>query len=219
MKRSFIITIALGISSIIFLSGCSFFQSKDERTAPELASEGMEAYRKEKYKSSIEAFEKLKNWYPFSKYAILAELKKSDAHYHLKEYEEAIFGYEDFENLHPRNEAIPYVIYQIGRSYFDQIDTMDRDQETAKKAIETFSRLVKQFPKDAYSNKAKTHIKKSQKSLAQHDLYVGMFYFRGKHYPAAISRFKLILNNYPDVGVHQEAIRYLVKSEALMMEK
>ncbi len=215
MKRSLII----GIVSIFFLSGCSYFQSKDERTAPELASEGMDAYKKEKFKKSIEAFEKLKNWYPFSKFAILAELKKADAHYQLKEYEEAIFSYEEFENLHPRNEAIPYVIYQIGRSYFDQIDTLDRDQEEAKKAIETFVRLKKQFPKDAYSKKVQAHIKTCQKSLARHDLYVGIFYFRGKHYPAAISRFKLILNNYPDVGVHQEAIRYIAKSEALMAEK
>lgn len=215
MKRSLI----SGVVLIFFLSGCSYFQSQDERTAPELASEGMDAYKKEKFKKSIEAFEKLKNWYPFSKFAILAELKKADAHYQLKEYEEAIFAYEEFENLHPRNEAIPYVIYQIGRSYFDQIDTMDRDQETAKKAIETFVRLKKQFPKDAYSKKAQTHIKKCQKSLAQHDLYVGIFYFRGKHYSAAISRFKLILNNYPDVGVHQEALRYIAKSEALMAEK
>jgi outer membrane protein assembly factor BamD len=215
MKRSLI----SGVVLIFFLSGCSYFQSQDERTAPELASEGMDAYKKEKFKKSIEAFEKLKNWYPFSKFAILAELKKADAHYQLKEYEEAIFAYEEFENLHPRNEAIPYVIYQIGRSYFDQIDTMDRDQETAKKAIETFVRLKKQFPKDAYSKKAQIHIKKCQKSLAQHDLYVGIFYFRGKHYSAAISRFKLILNNYPDVGVHQEALRYIAKSEALMAEK
>jgi outer membrane protein assembly factor BamD len=149
----------------------------------------------------------------------MAEFKKADAHYQLKEYEEAIFAYEEFENLHPRNEVIPYVIYQIGRSYFDQIDTLDRDQETAKKAIETFVRLKNQFPKDAYSKKAQAHIKKCQKSLAQHDLYVGIFYFRGKHYSAAINRFKLILNNYPDVGVHQEAIRYIAKSEALMAEK
>lgn len=215
MKR----IVILGVVSILLLSGCSYFQSKDERTAPELASEGMDAYRNGNFKKSIESFEDLKNWYPFSKYAILAELKKADAHYQLKEYEEAIFGYEEFETLHPRNEAVPYVVYQIGRSYFDQIDTPDRDQKTARKAIEVFSRLVRQFPADAYSTKARAHIKRCQKSIAQHELYVGMFYLSGGHYPAAISRFRLILNQYPDVGVHQAAIRFIAKSEALMKKK
>ncbi len=115
-------------------------------TAQELAWEGMDAYENGKYDKAIDKFQKLKDYYPFSKYAILAELKIADAHYQRVEYEEAIYAYENFEQLHPRNEAIPYVIYQIGRCYYDQIDTPDRDQTSAQKALEAFQRLTKQFP-------------------------------------------------------------------------
>jgi len=129
MKRLLIL-----IFVFFFVSGCSYFQSKEEKTAPELASDGMDAFSSGNYKKSIELFDKLKSWYPFSKYAILAELKKADAHYELEEYEEAVFTYEEFEALHPQNEAVPYVIYQIGRCHFDQLETIDRDQTPAKKA-------------------------------------------------------------------------------------
>ena len=183
-------------------------------TAQELAWEGMDAYENGRYDKAIEKFQKLKDYYPFSKYAILAELKIADAHYQRVEYEEAIYAYENFEQLHPRNEAIPYVIYQIGRCYYDQIDTTDRDQTSAQKALEAFQRLIKQFPRDQYSTRAAAHIKKAQKSLAGHAYGVGVFYYNTKHYKAALHRFMSIISDYPDVGYHQKALEYIAKCEA-----
>lgn len=215
MKRIFL----FGLISLFVLSGCAWFGTKEEKSAQELASDGMDQFSNEKYKKSIESFEKLKDFYPFSKFAILAELKIADAYYKLNQYEEAIFAYEDFESLHPRNEAIPYVIYQVGRCYFEQIDTVDRDQTTAKKALDTFNRLKKQFPENSYSKKADDHIKTCLKSLSGHELYVGLFYFKSKHYKAALSRFKSVLLNYPDVGVHQKALFYIALCEASITEQ
>ena len=201
-------------------SGCSLFKTKDLKSAKELALDGMDEFNSNNYKSAIEDFEKLKDWYPFSKYAILAELKIADAHYHLQEYEEAVFAYVEFENLHPRNEAIPYVVYQIGLSYFDQIDTVDRDQATALKAIETFKRLNKQFPDNEYRGMALQHINKCLKNLTGHEIYVGLFYYKNKHYQAALKRFKAVLSRYPDVGVHKDALLYIAMcEEALKKEK
>jgi outer membrane protein assembly factor BamD len=208
--------IFLSLIVLIAVSGCAWFGSKEEKSAQELASDGMDQYNNKDYKDAIESFEKLKDWYPFSKYAILAELKIGDAYYHKEEYDDAIAAYENFENLHPRNEAVPYVIYQIGLCYFERIDTVDRDQSTAQKALETFERLKKQFPQDAYSIKAEENIKKCQKSMAGHDFYVGFFYYKSKHYKAALQRFKAVLSNYPDVGVQQKALQYIVQCERLI---
>ena len=201
---------------VFVFSGCGLFKSKVEKPAHELASEGMEAYRDEKYEKAIESFQKLKDWYPFSKFAILAELKVADAYYRLKQYEDAIFAYEEFERLHPRNEAVPYVIYQIGMCYFVRIDTVDRDQTSTQKALETFDRLTRQFPDDPYSFSAVEHMKKCIKTLAGHEFYVGLFYFKSKHYKAALHRFKAVLERYPDVGVHHKALQYITLSEASM---
>jgi outer membrane protein assembly factor BamD len=208
MKR----IIALMLIPLFVFSGCAWFQSKEEETALELVSDGMDQFNNEDYQDSIESFEKLRDWYPFSKYVILAELKIADAYYHIKNYEEAVAAYEAFENLHPRNEAIPYVIFQIGLCYYEQIDTIDRDQTPAKNALDTFNRLKKQFPEDGYAHRAEKCIK----SLAGHEFYVGLFYYEGKHYKAALSRFKSVLSNFPDVGVHQKALQYVSRCEALL---
>jgi outer membrane protein assembly factor BamD len=208
--------------ALLVVTGCTtlkdqydkFFGGEETGTAQELAWDGMDAYEDGDYSKAIEKFQNLKDYYPFSKYAILAELKIADAHYQRDEYEDAIFAYEDFEQLHPRNEAIPYVIYQIGRCYYDQIDTPDRDQTPAQKALETFQRLIKQFPRDQYATRAAGHIKTAQKSLAGHAFVVGLFYYKTKHYKAALHRFMSIVSDYPDVGYHRNALAYIAKCEA-----
>ena len=220
--------IAIGCLIIwLLLTGCSSLQDSIDKflgtdegdSAQELAWDGMDAYENGKYLKAIEKFQKIKDFYPFSKYAILAELKIADAHYQREEYEEAIFEYENFERLHPRNEAIPYVIYQIGRCYFDQIDTTDRDQTSARKAFEAFQRLQKQFPEDQYARRSEEHISKALKSLAGNTYYIGEFYYRTKHYKAALRRFMSLISDYPDVGYHQQALEYIAKCEAAIAEE
>lgn len=201
-------------------AGCAWFQSSvDEKTAEQLVAEGMTAYEDGKYRRAIEAFQQLKDWYPFSKYAILAELKLADAHFELEEYEEAIYAYEEFERLHPRNEAVPYVIYRIGSSYIAQMNSIDRDQTAVRKALDTDRRLVRMFPEDPYADKARERIQTCQRNLAEHEFYVGMFYYKNDHYEPAMDRFKTVLSDYPDVGIHQKALEYIARCQAQLEEK
>ncbi len=179
----------------------------------------MKAYKKKRYMDAIESFKKLKDWYPFDKSALTAELKIADAHFELKEYDEAELAYEEFENLHPRNPDIPYVLYRMGKCHFIQIDTVDRDQNPAKKALEQFKRLTKQFPDDPYAKKAKKHIFDCYKSLAGHELYVARWQFKTKRYKGALARFQGIITDYPDVDTHKEALMYIPLCKAAMEKK
>ncbi len=216
MKSTFFCTLIL---TLALVSGCSWlgFGSKDERSAQELASDGVDAYTDGDYKAAIQAFEKLKDWYPFSKYTILAELKIADAYYYRKEYAEAIFAYQEFENLHPRNEAVPYVGYQIGLCYFEQIETVDRDQSQTRDALNAFQNLISRFPNSPYANLSIQHIKQCLANLAGHDFYVGQFYYKSRHYKAALDRFRSVITSYPDVGnIHYQALDYIAQCEQLL---
>jgi outer membrane protein assembly factor BamD len=204
---------------VLVCAGCSLFRTKEEKSAPQLAREGVADYKDGKYRKSIKSFEKIKDWYPFSKYAILAELKIADAYFEMEEFNEAIFAYEEFENLHPRNDATPYVVYQIGMCYFLQIDSPDRDQSPASRALSTFKRLLSQFPESSYAQPARVHVHECQKSLAENEFYVGRFYYKSKHYEAAIQRFQGIVRDYPDVGVHHKAIEYIALCQAALSKQ
>lgn len=200
---------------LLALSGCAWFgKDKPEKPAQQLVEEGVKDYDRGHYKDALEAFQQLRDWYPFSKYAILAELRIADAHYHLQEYPEAVMAYEEFERLHPRNEAIPYVIYQIGLCYFEQIDSVDRDQTSARKAMETFQRLIRQHPDDPHAKKAGANLVTCIQSLAGHEYYVGQYYYKRQYYKAALHRFLAVINQYPDVGYHKKALEYIAECQA-----
>ncbi|MDY6903349.1 MAG: outer membrane protein assembly factor BamD [Thermodesulfobacteriota bacterium] len=199
-------------------SGCAH-NPKDEKTARQLADEGMKEFQDKDYKKSIDAFEQLRDWYPFSKYTILADLKIADAYFNMKKYQEAVSAYETFERLHPRNEAVPSVIYRIGVCHYNQLDTIDRDQTPAKKAIEAFTRLQNQFPESEYAEKAETPLQECRKSLADHELYVGRFYFKSKHYEAALARFQTVVEQYPEVGDVATARDYIKQCNQAMNEQ
>jgi outer membrane protein assembly factor BamD len=204
----------------VSLATCTSRDPDIDKPAHELAKNGMDEFAEKDYGKSIVYFEKLRDWYPFSKYAKLAELKIADAHYHLKQYEDAIFAYEEFEELHPNNEAIPYVIQQIGNCYFEQLNTIDRDQTPAIKAIETYERLIKNHPDDPHSKDVAEKIRICKKSLAENKFYIGHFYYRTKRYKSALSRFQSVVSTadeFPEL--QKKALTYIGLCETAMKKK
>ena len=67
------------------------------------------------------------------------------------EYGEAELAYNDFINLHPTNENVPYAVYQLGMCHYKQMYSIDRDQTETNKAIKEFERLITRFPDSKFS--------------------------------------------------------------------
>jgi outer membrane protein assembly factor BamD len=195
-----------------------------DKNAEQLAMEGMEKMREKDYDDALKSFQKLKEQYPYSKYAILAELKLGDAHFQNQNYSDAALAYEEFARLHPRNEVIPYVLYQIGMSHFLTFTTVDRDQGETQQAIEAFQRVIQSYPDTQYGKKSQEQLYECQKRLVAHEFYVGEFYFKQGRYRSAKERLDKISQGYPnalrDLGFEQpvqkmlkEANRELDKGE------
>ena len=218
MKKLFIISLI-----VFLLSGCGLFgdkiDHKMDKTADELAQEGAVAFQQEDYKAALKAYTDIKDWYPFSKYAILAELLIADSHFFLAEYDEALLAYEEFESQHPRNEAISHVIYQKGLCWFKRVGSIDRDHTPALNSITQFKRLIDQFPDSKYAEKAKEHIEKSMGIIIGHELYVADFYMRTKEYKAALSRYKTIVEKYPGTPESKAAAAQIPVCQTLLIRE
>jgi len=211
------------LTLLLSLTGCARFKkmfsyfnpagSKPE-TAEGLVQKGMYDFNHGKYRSSLEIFEKLKERYPFSQYSLLAELKSADSQYFLENYQEAEQLYKEFEERHPSNEAIPYIMFQIGMCSYQQIDTIDRDISGAVNALQAFSRLLKSFPVSPYTDETRARIMAARNFLANHEFYVGSFYVRTKSYSEAEARFAYLINTYPDSDVTPRARTLLADLQA-----
>ncbi len=197
---------------VILVVGAGCFAKKKEPLAPELAKKAMGEFNKEQYNMSIDTFEQLLDWYPFDKLATLAEFKIAEAHFNMEEYDESIMYYTDFIKLHPRNDAVPYILFQIAQAYYNRVDTVDRDQNNAKFALTSFRNIIQKFPESEYAKKSEELVVKCLKSIAGHELYVGAFYYKSKHYKAALKRFEMILANYPGLGFDNDVEEYIANS-------
>ncbi len=129
-------------------------------------------------------------------------------------YEEAIPLYEEFEKLHPTNEAIPYVIFQEGSSYYKLMASPDRDQTFTHKLIETYGRLLKRYPENPFGYEARKRIKEARDHLARHEFLVAGWYIRTGHLPQAKNRLEVIMDLYPDTSARVEA-EGLLKEERI----
>ncbi len=212
----------VGICWVFLLSGCSLwnslFGSEDEPTPAEIMSEGMEDFNAGRFEKSIETFQKIKDRYPYSTFAITAELKMADAYYEKGQYDEARDEYAEFEKMHPRNKNVPYVIYRQGMCHFNKSATIDRDQSNTLKARVEFERLIKRFRKSNYTEHARRKVRECYVKLAEHELYVGNFYFRKGYYQPAMDRYLYLIANYPDVGQYYQALESVRKCKDKIKE-
>src|SRR5512142_11360 len=151
MNQKIITKLLLLVVVLTFTFGCStvkgWFGNKKKDAPPEvLAEEGIKELKGKKYEAAIDTFEKVKDRYPYSEQALLAQIKLADAYFYKKKYDEALQAYKDFEKLHPTNKAVPYCIYRQGLCYYRQRSTIDRDQTFTTKAMEEFRRLKQKYP-------------------------------------------------------------------------
>lgn len=216
---------------LLALSGCSDFKRtfnltsidedgneivKEDLELPvkTLLTQGMDDYNVGKYFTAIEFFEEILNKYPFSPEATLAELKAADCSFYLERYIEAFVLYEEFENRHPTNESIPYVMFQKAMCNYKQIDRIDRDPSGAEKSITLFQQLLKAYPDSPYTAEAEARIRAATEFLANHEYFVVEYYVRTAKYDQAEVRLKYMLAMYPETAIAAKAEKLLARIEA-----
>lgn len=213
-------------AACLSLSGCgtvkdmfsswSFGANKDEEFEPAdtLAAKGMNDYKVGNYSDALKAFQEIIDRYPFSPQALLAELKAADCQYYSEKFTEAKELYKTFEERHPTNEAIPYVMFQMGMCDLSRSSRIDRDPTGARDAVQSFNRLLKAHPDSPYTKEAKARMQEAKEFLASHEYFVAVFYVRTKKYEEAKHRLKYLMAAQPDTAVIPKAKELLAKLEA-----
>lgn len=197
----------LAASSIIFttvnLTGCSKKGSGELKNIvqpppiaeEELLEKAIDNYDDNLYTLSSESWTQLRDGYPETFYAILAELKLADAQFFAGNYSDAITAYEDFARLHPGHEAMAYVRFQIGNCSYEQYRGPTRDQAPVYAAMRAFKEVISAYPNSIYAVLARRRLQQSRERLAEYERGVAQFYEKqGKEHAATERRAGLGLN-------------------------
>jgi outer membrane protein assembly factor BamD len=158
----------------------------------------------------------IKSRFPYSKYAVLAELRIADAEFGAEQYLEAIDSYRLFIKFHPTHEMVAngYASYRIGEGYYRQLSgdfwmfppSFEKDQSATEDAVNELKSFLDKYPDSPYRDKAKEIVSKVGKRLADHEWYVARYYWdRGKPMGTVI-RLRRLLERYRGVGYDDEAL-------------
>ena len=158
----------------------------------------------------------IKSRFPYSKYAVLAELRLADAEFGAEQYLEAIDSYRLFIKFHPTHEMVAngYASFRIGEAYYKQLPGdfwlfppgYEKDQSSTEDAATELKSFLDKYPDSPYRDKAKDILKTVGKKLADHEWYVARYYWdRGKPM-GTVLRLRRLLEQYRGVGYDVEAL-------------
>ncbi|MFI5317581.1 MAG: outer membrane protein assembly factor BamD [Myxococcota bacterium] len=160
------------------------------------------------YPKAIEYFQEVIDNYPYSDYAILAELQIGDIHFERAEYEEASSYYHDFVELHPNHAKVSYALYRNGLCSYNQMRASDRDQAPTREAVAQFKALIERYPNSEMAPDAAVRLRECEDRLARQDIQIGDYYYSQGAWFAAARRYRGALKDFPE---HDDRVRTLVR--------
>jgi outer membrane protein assembly factor BamD len=185
-------------------------------TAKQNYDKGLAELKDENYPEAQKYFQFVKQKYPFSKYAVLAELAIADSQFARGNYNEAIDAYKAFQRLHPTHEKVEdgYVAFKIGESYFKDMPddiwilppSYEKDQSAVTDALRELSDFARKYPDSTYFKQAEDLRRQVLQRLVDHEVYVARFYLRTDHPKAAALRLEAALRRYPGSGREPELL-------------
>jgi outer membrane protein assembly factor BamD len=197
----------------ILLSGCPSWWSSDVKeknpTPEELFSQGQDKIKQKKYEEGVNILERLKSAYPEFKQMPKVYLVIADSFYDQNSYDKAIARYLQFLELYPGDKEASRARYQIGMAYFKQIKGTDLDNTVVKQAIKAFKAVSEAPDPGEWGKKAEEKTRECERKLAEKELYKARSYISLGNYKAARLATQRVLDQYPKLGLDDEAKKLL----------
>ena len=206
--------LALAAAALMLaVAGCSSDEPEYvERPVEELYNAALFSLNNQEFKEAASQFDEVERQHPYSVWATKAQLMSAYAYYQDDAYDDAIIALDRFIQLHPGNRDIGYAYYLKALSYYEQISDIERDQKMTRLALESLEEVVNRFPDSKYGRDALIKVDLTLDHLAGKEMEVGRFYQERKHFPAAINRFKAVIQNYQTTTHVPEALARMTES-------
>lgn len=177
---------------------------------------GIAELEHEDWIAAAKYFSFIKSRFPYSKFAVLAELRIADAEFGAERYIEAIDSYRLFIKFHPTHDMVAngYASFKIGEAFYRQLPndfwlfppSHEKDESPTEDAAKELKSFLERYPKSPYRDMATKILADVGKRLADHEWYVAQYYWdRGKPM-GTVLRLRRLLDRHRGVGYDIEAL-------------
>jgi outer membrane protein assembly factor BamD len=186
------IVVLLALLLVAGLPACAAGEDSKQVTyalsAKQNYERGLEELKQENYIEAARFFSYVKQKFPFSKYASLAELALADTDFARGNYQEAIDSYKSFARLHPTHEKVEdgYVAFRIAECFVKEMPddffllppAYEKDQSSVRDALRELDSAREKYPDSPYAKPAQAYRREVLRRLIEHEVYVARFYWR-----------------------------------------
>jgi outer membrane protein assembly factor BamD len=158
------------------------------------------------YQEAIDRLQDIIDNYPYSDYAVLANLEIADTYFRRERYEEALSYYRDFAELHPQHPKVAYALHHAALCHYHQSKEPGRDQSATEQAVAQLEDLMRRFPDAEEAREAEALWRELRTRLGSHVMQIGDFYMERDEYQSAANRYRAVLDRYPGLGLDPEAL-------------
>jgi outer membrane protein assembly factor BamD len=181
------------------------------RTVEDLYNNGIDALNQKRYKVAVDQFDAVEQNYPYSSWAVNAQLMHGYTEYLQNHYSDAVGALDRYIQLHPTSANVSYAYYLRALCYYEQIADIQRDQKGTEQAMAALQDVVTRFPDSAYARDSRLKIDLCRDHLAGKEMEIGRWY-EGQHlYAAAIGRFQRVVDDYQTTNHVPEALHRLTE--------
>ncbi len=181
-------------------------------TAEEIFKRGeLELEVNKKPKDALLYFQEAERLYPYTEWAKRALIMQAFTLHETKNYEEARVAAQRYLDFYPGEEDAAYAQYLMALSYYDQIDEVGRDQGLTFQALQALRVVIEQYPDTEYAKSAILKFDLAFDHLAAKEMEIGRYYLKGRHYTAALNRFRVVVQDFQTTTHTAEALERLVE--------
>jgi outer membrane protein assembly factor BamD len=169
---------------------------------------GLQEKKDKNYLEAIRYLEYVRNNFPYSQFAALAELAIADMSFEREDWTSAATQYQDFAKSHPSHPKADYAAFHVGLARWEDRPSdfwllppsSEKEQTTLRNALDALQRFVVSYPKSEYVPKARELIANVRQRLAKHEEYVAEFYWKKKAWKGAAGRLIGLADNFGDLN-------------------
>ena len=225
------VTSTAALCAVILLSRCGgggqsegrsgFFGNlfSDKREKPLETFTAEEIYKKAEFEletgdedEAARLFGEVERLYPYSDWAKRALIMQAFAFHKDKDYENSRSTAQRFIDFYPADEDAAYASYLLALSYYDQIDEVGRDQGLTFQALQSLRTVIERYPDSEYARSSILKFDLAFDHLAAKEMEIGRYYLKRGHYSAAISRFRVVVEEFQTTTHTPESLHRLVEA-------
>jgi outer membrane protein assembly factor BamD len=205
------------VIALLGVTGCSSkkeAEDKPEKQVPveKMYNDAAALLDQGEFYKAAKGFDSVDREYPYSQWAVRAQLMEGYAYYKNLKYDEATLALDHFIELHPGDANIAYAYYLRALCYYEQISDVRRDQKMTQLALENLRQVVNRYPDSKYARDAALKVDLTMDHLAGKEMEVGRYYLERRQFQSAIPRFKRVIDQYQTTTHVPEALERLVEA-------